>query len=171
MPESPSSPILVVVGNPQAASRTATAGRAVGDRLASISGAPVELIELAELGPALLGWGDPAADALKARVLAASALVVASPTYKAAYTGLTKLFLDRFDKDQLAGTPTVAFMTGGSAAHSLAVDVHLTPVLVEIGASCPARGLYLYGDQLDAPDGAIDAWFTLASGPLGKALA
>lgn len=171
MPESPTAPILVVVGNPQAASRTSTAAQLVGDRLSSINGAPVELVELAELGPALLGWGDPAAEELKARVLAASALVVASPTYKAAYTGLTKLFLDRFDKDQLAGLPTVAMMTGGSAAHSLAVDVHLTPVLVEIGASCPARGLYVYGPQIDEPAEPIDAWFALARGPLGKALA
>src|SRR4051812_24690886 len=104
-------PVLVVVGNPQTASRTATAARLVGDRLSALNGAAVELVELAEVGSALMAWGDPAAEELKEQVLGASALVVASPTYKAAYTGLTKLFIDRFDKDELAAKPTVAFMT------------------------------------------------------------
>ena len=78
--------------------------------------------------------------------------MVASPTYKAAYTGLLKLFLDQFDHDELAGVPTVALMTGGSPAHALAVEVHLRPVLVEIGASLPTRGVFLAGPEVDDPD-------------------
>mgnify|MGYP001045271176 CR=1 FL=1 len=60
--------------------------------------------------------------------------------------------------------------TGGAAAHARAVDVRLTPVLVEIGASCPARGLSLYGPQIDEPAEPIDAWFALAGRALGRAL-
>jgi FMN reductase len=109
--------------------------------------------------------------AAKDQVLRAAALVVASPTYKAAYTGLTKLFLDRFDHDELGGLPTVAMMTGGSPAHSLAVEVHLVPVLVEIGASCATRGLYLQGPEIDDPAAAIDAWFARAGPVLERMLA
>ena len=113
---------------------------------------------------------DHPAAAVRARVRAARALVVATPTYKASYTGLTKLFLDRFDAGELAGLPTVAMMTGGSPAHSLAVAVHLTPVLTEIGCSCPASGLFVWGPSIDDPASTIDEWFAAAEGPLGRAL-
>ena len=114
--------------------------------------------------------GDSPWPRFKAEVLDADAVVVASPTYKAAYTGLLKLFLDQFDAGELHGIPTVAVMTGGSFAHALAVDVHLVPVLTEIGASCPTRGLYLWGPELDAPEEPVERWFERAGPPLRRAL-
>jgi FMN reductase len=155
-----SGPVVAVVGNPQAQSRTRTAAEAVATLLAA--GAETATIDLADHGPELLEWGSPAVAELKAQVLGSSRLVIASPTYKAAYTGLLKLFLDQFGKGELAGTLTVPMMTGGSADHSLAVEVHLRPVLVEIGAACPTRGLYVYGPAVDDPAPTIDAWWAEA---------
>jgi FMN reductase len=169
-----SAPIVVVVGNPQPASRTRTAAEAAADVLVRLAGEPappVEVVELAEVGPALLAWGDPEVDRLRTLVGSARALVVASPTYKAAYTGLTKLFLDRFDKDELHGLPTVALMTGGSPHHSLAVEVHLRPVLVEIGASVPTRGVYVCGPDVDDPIPVVTRWADEAGPVLARALA
>jgi FMN reductase len=154
-------PVTLVVGNPQAGSRTRTAGELVAARL----GEPVDVIDLADHGGDLLAWGSPVVAELKARVLGASRLVVASPTYKAAYTGLLKLFLDQFGRDELGGLTTVPLMTGGSADHTLAVEVHLRPVLVEIGASCPTRGLFVFGPAVDDPVPTIDEWWTVA-GPV-----
>ena len=128
-------------------------------------------IDLADHGDGLLRWGDPGVAELKATVLGAEGLVMASPTYKAAYTGLLKLFLDQFDKDELGGVPTVALMTGGSPPHALAVEVHLRPVLVEIGASLPTRGLYFAGAEVDDPAPVIDAWLATVAAPLRRALA
>jgi FMN reductase len=163
--------IAVVVGNPKPASRTRAVAELVAGHLATICGAEVdETIDLADHGPALLGWGDPEVAALKERVLTSAAVVVASPTYKACFTGLLKLFLDQFDAGELSGSPTVAVMTGGSAAHSLAVDVHLVPVLSEIGASLPARGLYVAGPEIEAPDDALARWQREAAGALARAL-
>lgn len=164
--------IVVLVGNPSPASRTLTAATKVATRLAALAGiddAP-EVIDLAHHKEQLLGWQSPATEALKRQVLGARAVVVATPTYKASYTGLLKIFLDQFAKDEWNGLPTVALMTGGSPVHSLAVDVHLTPVLVEIGASLPARGLFLAGDEIDDPDPTIDAWWHVAEGPLRRAV-
>lgn len=146
-------PVTLVVGNPQAGSRTRGAGELVAARL----GDAVDVIDLADHGPDLLAWGSPVVADLKARVLAATRLVVASPTYKAAYTGLLKLFLDQFGHGELGGITTVPMMTGGSADHALAVEVHLRPVLVEIGASCPTRGLFVFGSAVDDPVPTIDA--------------
>ena len=70
-------------------------------------------------------------------------VVVASPTYKASYTGLLKSFLDWFSTTSLQGVTVVPVMTGAGAHHALAVEVHLRPVLVELGATLPTRGLYV----------------------------
>jgi FMN reductase len=164
----------VIVGNPQAASRTRRAAERVAARLGALidDGPAVEpvTLDLAEHGKALLEWGSPDVAELKATVFGATALVVATPTYKASFTGLLKLFLDQFDKGELAGAPTVALMTGGSPAHSLAVEVHLAPVLVEIGASLPAAGIYLAGSEIESPDEVLDPWFERHAMSLRRAL-
>jgi len=164
--------VVVVVGNPKPASRTRTAAEAVADAVRSLApdARTTTTIDLADHAPSLLRWGDPEVGLLKSTVLGARALVVASPTYKAAYTGLLKLFLDQFDKDELRGLPTVAVMTGGSPPHALAVEVHLRPVLVEIGASLPARGLFLAGPEVDDPGPVVREWLVTAAEPLRRAL-
>jgi FMN reductase len=161
---------VVVVGNPQRGSRTTRAATLVGERLASLIGGETTVIEVADLGPALLEWGDPVVTAAKEAVLGARSLVVASPTYKASFTGLVKLFLDQFDAGALGGTPTVPLMTGGSAAHALSVEHHLRPVLVEIGASCPTPGVFLFGEQQDDPEPILSAWFAAQRAVLSRAL-
>ena len=167
--------IVTVVGNPKPASRTRAAAEAVAaalDRLRTHPGHPTPAtIELADHAGALVQWGAPEVAELKRAVLAAGALVVASPTYKGAYTGLLKLFLDQFDRDELGGMPSVALMTGGNAAHALAVEVHLRPVLVEIGASLPTRGIFLAGAEVDDPTPVIDGWLAQAAPSLRRALA
>ena len=164
--------VVVVSGNPQPASRTGRAAELVGGKVAALVGFahPLKLLELAAHGPALLGWGDPAVTELKATVMSADVLVIASPTFKAGVSGLLKLFLDQFGHDELGGVTTIAMMTGGGPAHSLAVEVQLKPVLVEIGASLPTRGLYICGPDVDDPESAIDTWLALAGPILARSL-
>jgi FMN reductase len=150
---------VVVVGNPRAGSRTRQAAELVVGRLTDAP--PATVVELSELGADLLGWGDQSVTAAKDRVLAADLLVVASPVFKASFTGLLKLFLDQFDAGELAGKPTVALMLGGSPAHSLAGEVHLKPVLNEIGASCPTPALYLVDTEWDTSP-TLDTWLPQA---------
>jgi len=155
---------IAVIGNPRLGSRTRQAAEMV---VAQLTGAPPDaVIELADLGPALLGWGDLTVAAVKTQVLGADLLVVASPVFKASYTGLLKLFLDQFDAGELGGLPTVALMLGGSPAHTLAGEVHLKPVLNEIGASCPTPALYLLDSEWDSSP-ALAAWLPGARRALG----
>ena len=95
--------VAVVVGNPKPRSRTRAA--AVGLAEALTGSEPDLVVDLADLGPALLDWSDPTVAELVAAIGAADLVVVASPTYKGTYTGLLKLFLDRFATDGLAGSP------------------------------------------------------------------
>ena len=155
---------VAVVGNPRLGSRTRQAAELVVSQLTGA--APDAVIELAELGPALLGWNDPAVAAAKEQVLGADLLLVASPVFKASFTGLLKLFLDQFDAGELGGLPTVALMLGGSPAHTLAGEVHLKPVLNEIGASCPTPALYILDSTWDSSP-ALTAWLPGARAALG----
>jgi FMN reductase len=140
--------VAVVVGNPKPQSRTLAAATFLARELA---GEPDLVVDLATLGPAILDWSDPTITDLVKQVGAADLVVVASPTYKAAYTGLLKLFLDRFAGGTGLTGVAVPFMLGGSPAHSLAPEVALRPVLVEIGATVPGRGLYVVDAAFDDP--------------------
>lgn len=169
-----SSPSFVAVsGNPRAGSRTLGAARAAAERLAALgpgAPAPVEVVDLATLAGELLAPAHPAADAALARLASADLAVIATPVYKASYTGLLKAFLDLYGADGLAGVVAVPLVVSGSPAHALAGEVHLRPVLVELGAVLPARSLTLTEAQLGDLDPAIDAWLARAAGPLRRAL-
>ena len=54
-------------------------------------------------------------------------------------------------------------MTGGWPGHLLAVEVHLRPVLVELGAIVPSRGLYVTEPELANLDAAVAAWSATAA--------
>jgi FMN reductase len=110
-----------------------------------------------DFGGALLEWGN--ADVTRAieAVRGADAVVFASPTFKATYTGLLKLFLDQFPSDGLKGVMSFPLMLGAGPAHAMAPDLLLKPVLVELGGVCPAAGLYLI-DKSYNEDPRLDEW-------------
>lgn len=61
---------------------------------------------------------------------AADVVIVATPIYKAAYSGLLKVFLDLLPPDALRGKTVLPLAMGGSLAHLLALDYALKPVLL-----------------------------------------
>ncbi len=100
----------VVVGNPKPRSRTYQAALLVAQRLSGAE--PGLVVDLADLGAGLLDPDDDAASQAVKEVRALDLLIVASPTYKGAYTGLLKLFLDRFPSNALSGVVAVPLMLG-----------------------------------------------------------
>jgi FMN reductase len=154
--------VTVVVGNPKVGSRTRSAGVDLATTVLRHAGAEsagaVEVVEVAELTGGLFAWGDPAVAQAKATVLGSDLLIIASPIYKASYTGLLKSFLDQFGRDELRALATVPLMVGAAPLHSLAVEEQLRPVLVEIGASCPTRGVYVLEADVGQTDEQFDAW-------------
>lgn len=163
MTNAPERYVAVLVGNPRAGSRTTRLGLAAAGRVraALMPDARVEVVELAKLAGDLLPAVSPAAEAARDLVLGAGALVVASPVFKATYTGLLKVFLDQFAAGSLGGRPAVAAMLGGSDRHRLAVEVHLRPLLAELGAHTLA-GLYVTEQQLTELDAVLGQWWAQA---------
>jgi FMN reductase len=153
--------IAVITGNPKPASRTHSVALAVASAVAAgltPEPSPPLVIDLAEHAPRLFDWSDTELSRLTVEVAAADVAIFASPTYKAAYTGMLKAFLDRYGSNDLAGVVAVPVMTGGWPGHLLAVEVHLRPVLVELGATVPARGLYVTEPELADLDAAVAKW-------------
>ncbi|MER7212238.1 NAD(P)H-dependent oxidoreductase [Streptosporangium sp. NPDC000239] len=158
--------IVTVVGNPRTGSRTyavaVQAARAVAGRLGdewSGREAEEEVVDLSVLAPWLLSpQASPEVEAALDLVRRADVLVVASPTYKGTYTGLLKVFLDRLPGGALASVVALPLLVLGDARHALAVEVHLRPLLVELGASVPTPGLAVVESQIPALDEVLGPW-------------
>ncbi|MEH1123263.1 NADPH-dependent FMN reductase [Micromonospora sp. CPCC 206061] len=157
---------VVLIGNPKVGSRTAAAAVRVADALrqalhrhgAAVADAGV--VDLSVLARHLLDpSGDRAAvdDAL-GLVRAAGLLVVASPTFKASYAGLLKVFLDVLPPRGLSGAVAVPVMTAASAGHRYAVDTYLRPVLMELGAVVPTPGLSVLEAEFEVIDEVFAKW-------------
>lgn len=159
--------IAVVVGNPRPQSRTLTVATAVGAAVAARLDTPAEtkVVDLADVAGRLFDWSDAGVAELNEWVAAADVLVAASPTYKATYTGLLKAFLDRYGSNGLAGVTAVPVMVGAAPIHALAPEVYLRPLLVELGASVPTRGLYVMESQLEELESVVGTWAD-AAGPV-----
>lgn len=91
---------------------------------------------------------DPAVSAALSAVAEAEVLIVATPIYKAAYSGLLKVFLDLLPQDGLRGKTVLPLATGGSLAHLLALDYALKPVLSALGARDILDGVFATDAQL-----------------------
>ncbi len=150
--------VVTVVGNPKAGSRTLTAATALADTLADrlrggdfepVVAPPIDLAGLAD--GLLVPWRlSPSAAAASENVRSAGILVLATPTYKASYTGLLKLFLDTLPAGSLAGTVALPLTVAGGPAHRHLADLQLRPVLSELGAALPVRSLLL--EESDLPE-------------------
>ena len=155
----------IVVGNPKPMSRTRQVAEAVAGAVTSAVGwsdTQRFVVDLADLGRHLFDSSSPVVRDAVDRLAACRLVVVASPTYKASYTGLLKSFLDWFGTTGLSGVIVVPVMVGAGSQHALAVEVHLRPVLVEIGATVPTRGLYVTEEWLGDVDEVVASWLVEA---------
>ena len=158
--------MTVVIGNPKPHSRTRavalSTAAALHQRLAG-SPTPVgrpSVIDLSELTAELVGQGSrpEALDEVLESVRRPGLLLVASPTFKAAYSGLLKLFVDVLPRGALAGVVAVPLMTAARAGHRRVVDTHLGALLAEVGACVPAPGLCVLERELDTAEAGIGRW-------------
>lgn len=76
-------------------------------------------------------------------VMAAEAVLFATPVYRATYTGALKNLLDLIPLEGLMGKPCGIIAMGASQHHYLGVDWHLRDVLTWFGAVTPPTSVYL----------------------------
>lgn len=164
----------ILVGNPKPKSRTRVLAERLGNEIIIAVGQPgldsVRVFELSDLAAEMFNFSSDTLNEVIQEVCCTSLIVVASPIYKGSYTGLLKAFFDRFSPNNLLGKVVIPVMLGASLAHAQAVQYHLQPLLMELGAIVPVRGLYVLEDQLDRSPEIIKKWLYLWSPVLGAAL-
>ncbi len=135
--------VVAISGSPSTASKSRRLGEYALARFAA-AGASVGIVDLCELpADALLGRARPQelVDALQ-RVDAANVIVASTPVYRAAYSGLLKVFFDLLPQEALAGKVALPIVTGASHGHQLAVDHALRPLLASVGALVVSSAVY-----------------------------
>jgi FMN reductase len=164
--------IVAVSGNPRPGSRTLRVARTLADALAErLDAGPVTSLDLAEVAPQLFAAEAPEADRLAEVLAGAAVAVVATPVYKASYTGLLKAFLDRYPTGALRGVLAVPVVVSASPAHSFVAEHLLRPLLVELGASAPTRPFAVTESRLDDLDALAATWADEAAGVVAALLA
>ncbi|GAA4615331.1 NADPH-dependent FMN reductase [Saccharopolyspora hordei] len=148
------SDVLVISGSPSRTSKTERIGDHIAQRLTA-AGRRVDHLRVRTLpADALLGADTRApaiADALAA-VDAADGIVLATPTYKASYSGLLKSFLDLLPQFGFAGKAVLPLATGGTIAHVLAIDYALRPVVHSLGARHVVQSFFLLDKHVTVVD-------------------
>lgn len=153
--------VLCLSGNFTRPSRT----RALIDGVASevsAKGWHVDVLDLLDAGPGLgtatsrdnassehLRMWDAARDC--------DALVVASPVYKASYSGLLKHFFDLLEMDLLVGKPVLLGATGKAPQHALMIDHQLRPLFAFFRALVLPSSLFALDGDFTSPSEMTDA--------------
>ncbi|RCS58157.1 NADPH-dependent FMN reductase [Parvibium lacunae] len=142
--------ILLIAGSPTSPSRSARLLSYVGDRLSEL-GHQLDQLNVRDLPSQPLLHADfshPAIKIAQNKVALADAVVIATPVYKAAYSGVLKAFLDLLPQTGLAGKLVLPLATGGSLAHMLALDYGLRPVLSSLAARQVLPSVYAVEQQV-----------------------
>ena len=159
--------VLLIAGSPSEQSRSTALLDSVSQRLALHGGVAIERLHIRELSaPALLlaDWAHPAVVRAIDQVARAKAIVVATPVYKAAYSGVLKVFLDLLPQTAMKEKTVLPLATGGSPHHMLALDYALRPVLQSLSARHILPGVYATDSQVAlSPAGAYQIGPDIAS--------
>lgn len=94
---------------------------------------------------------------LLAQVANADGLVIATPVYKASFSGALKTVLDLLPERALAHKVVLPMAAGGSIAHMLAVDYALKPVLSALKAQELLHGIFAEDSQIAYGEGSAQA--------------
>ncbi|SAL81450.1 NADPH-dependent FMN reductase [Caballeronia terrestris] len=147
--------VVTLSGSPAARSRS-THLLGLAETALRVHGAAVRRIDARELPAVALmhaDFGDAAVRRAVELVEHAQAVIIATPLYKASYSGLLKSFLDMLPQRALAHKPVLPFATGGSLAHLLALDYALKPVLASLGARHVLENVFATERDMPVVDG------------------
>lgn len=153
------SSVLAVSGNPRVGSRTHRVGVSLATALSG--GAPVSELEVINLADQLFISPDQRSAAVKEAMTtlqSADLAIIATPVYKASYTGLLKSFLDLYNAGDLAGVVAVPVVVSGSPAHAFVGEIHLRPLLTELGATVATPAFTIAEGRLDRLDEIVGDW-------------
>lgn len=142
--------ILLIGGSPSQISRSGRLLNHVGALLEQ-QGLQIETLLVRNLPAEALLHADyqhPQLVAALQQVAEADAVVIATPVYKAAYSGILKTFIDIWPQFGLKGKVVLPLASGGSPAHTLILDYALRPVLASLAPKLVLDSIYAVDQQI-----------------------
>lgn len=142
--------IAIIVGSPNKVSRLNGLTRFVEEKLLASGNVQLNWVQVTELPPDDLIYARFDSQDVRlanGKVQEADAVIVASPVYKASYTGVLKTYLDLLPQGALEGKIVLPLFIGGTISHLLSIDYALKPVLAALGARHVLGGVF-----------AVDSW-------------
>jgi FMN reductase len=138
--------LVAVNASPSFPSRT----RAIAELAVNLAGGRLLDLTSIDAEALLLRRRHPSLDLALKAVAAARTVLLATPVYRATYSGILKTFLDALPQAGLAGKACVLVATGGSQAHFLSLDTGLRAVVASVkGCSAPTV-VYASPEDFDA---------------------
>lgn len=139
--------LVAVSGGLQRPSKSAALAEHLMELIAEDIPCERRLVEMGQLAPQLAGavWRAQLPAFVERELVAveqADILVVATPVFRGAYTGLFKHFFDFVDQDALIDKPVLLAATGGSERHALMIDHQLRPLFSFFQARTLPLGVY-----------------------------
>jgi len=146
--------VTAIAGSLQKPSRTEALLEAIAGELHAALPIHTTVVKLSEIGPQVgsamhRAALPPAAFAAVQAIEEADLLVVASPVYRASYTGLLKHLFDFVGHKALVGRPVLLAATGGSDSHLLMIDHQLRPLFAFFDALPLPLGIYATEGDFD----------------------
>ncbi|HEY5272468.1 MAG TPA: NAD(P)H-dependent oxidoreductase [Acidimicrobiales bacterium] len=160
--------LLAINGSPSASSKT----HSVAARAVELAGSG-RVVDLADLdAEALLGRrSSPDVDDVIEEIRATPVLLVATPIYRATFSGLLKVLFDQLGQGALRETVCILAATGGSDHHFLAVDTGLRPLVASLNGMSVPTALYFTGQHFNEDGTLADEADELLRTALGEAAA
>lgn len=144
------SEVVIISGSPSKNSGSDQVLKYLG-RLIEEAGLKTRYISVKDVSCEVLfnaKYNSPEIEDISKAIQNAAGIIVASPVYKGAYTGVLKALLDILPQDILKNKPVLPIMTGGSPAHLLAIEYSLKPILATL-KGINLKGLYIQDSQID----------------------
>ncbi|WP_077596007.1 NADPH-dependent FMN reductase [Oceanobacillus kimchii] len=144
------SDIIIISGSPSHTSKT----KKVLDYLGTIvewEGFSIKHISVRDISKDVLFEGrydSPEIHSIVSLIQNAKGVIIGSPVFQGAYSGVLKTLIDVLPQDALKHKPVLPLMTGGSSTHLLALEYTLKPVLASLKAH-NFKGLYFVDAQID----------------------
>lgn len=93
------------------------------------------------------------------KVQNSSAVIIATPVYKATYTGALKALLDLLPQNSLKAKVVIPIAIGGTLNHVLSIEYGLKPLIGVLGGEHVLAGTFILDEYVSA-DGSISDSYT-----------
>ncbi|MEM9907158.1 MAG: NADPH-dependent FMN reductase [Cyanobacteria bacterium P01_D01_bin.44] len=142
--------ILAIAGSPSRSSRS-SAVLAHSKEVLEAQGLQVETFTMRDIKPEDLVFANFESLDLKRfidLVEAANGIMIATPVYKATYTGILKALLDLLPQSAFSDKTLLPIATGGTITHLLSLEYSMKPLFAVLGATHIQRGVFIVDAQM-----------------------